>query len=92
MQAYIYQPSKTSMQSGTRNTKEWLLVFAHDGSRKIESSMGWVSSKDTMQEVKIKFPNKESAIEFAQKNKLNFEVILPKQKRFLKRAYADNFL
>ncbi len=92
MQAYIYQPSKTSMQSGLRNTKDWILIFAHDGSRKIEPSMGWISSKDTMQEVRMKFPNKESAIAFAEKNQFNFEVITPKQKKFVKRTYAENFL
>ncbi len=91
MQASIYQPTKTVMQSGMKNSQHWLLEFAHDGSRKIEPIMGWVSSEDMLQEVSIKFPNKESAIAFANKNGLAYEVIEPQQKKFIKNAYADNF-
>ena len=54
MQASIYKPTKTAMQSGTYNSTHWILEFVHDGSREIESVMGWVSSSDTMQEVTVK--------------------------------------
>jgi hypothetical protein len=91
MQACIYQPTKTTMQSGVANSKYWLLEFIHDGSRAIEPIMGWTTSKDMLQEVKIKFPSEESAIAFAQKNKLTYEIIKPQPKKFLKRTYADNF-
>ncbi len=91
MQVSIYQPTKTTMQSGVHNCKHWLLKFNHDGSREIEPIMGWTSSKDTLHEVKMKFPNKESAIDFAKQNNLNYEVIEPQLKKFVKRTYADNF-
>ena len=39
----------------------------------------------------MKFPNKESAIDFAKQNNLNYEVIEPQLKKFVKRTYADNF-
>lgn len=91
MQASIYQPTKTSMQSGLNNIKHWLLEFEHDGSRKIEPIMGWTASKDMLHQVRIKFPNKESAINFAKDNNIDYEVIEPKAKKITKRAYADNF-
>ena len=91
MQASIYQPTKTTMQSGVHNCKNWILEFTHDGSRKIEPIMGWVSSEDMLQEVKLKFPNKDAAINFAKKNNLSYEVIEPQHKKFSKRSYADNF-
>jgi hypothetical protein len=92
MQASIYQPTKTSMQSGLHNTKYWILEFIHDGSRKLEPIMGWTSSKDMLREIKLKFPNKDAAISFAKENNLIYEVKKPQQKKFIKRAYADNFL
>jgi hypothetical protein len=91
MQASIYKPTKTTMQSGTRNSEHWLLEFDHDGSRKIEPVMGWVSSQDMLQEVSLKFSNKETAIAFANKNNIEYEVVDPQQKKFVKQAYADNF-
>jgi len=91
MQAYIYQPTKTAMQSGLGNHKHWLLEFAHDGSRKLEPIMGWTSSQDMLKEVSIKFPNKDAAIAFANANNLTYEIIEAQQKKFIKRTYADNF-
>ena len=91
MQASIYKPTKTTMQSGTRNSTHWILKFQHDGSRKREPLMGWISSKDTMQEVKLKFSSKEKAIIFAKENKLDYEIIEPQAKKITKRSYADNF-
>ena len=91
MQASIYKPTKTTMQSGKCNTNHWILKFQHDGSREIEPLMGWTSSKDMMQEVRLKFPDKEKAIIFAKENHLDYEIIEPQAKKFTKRSYADNF-
>jgi hypothetical protein len=91
VQARIYKPTKTTMQSGNANNQEWLLEFIHDGSKKIEPVMGWTSSKDTLQEVKIKFPDKKTAIEFADSNRYTYEIIEPQMKKFIKQSYADNF-
>ena len=91
MQATIFKPTKSSMQSGTNNSNYWLLTFQHDGSRSIEPIMGWTSSTDTMQEVNMKFSSKEKAIDFALINELNYEVIEPQQKKPIIRPYASNF-
>jgi len=52
--AKIYKPTKTAMQSGMRNTKNWLLEFDTLNTG-INPLMGWESSKDTMSEVKLEF-------------------------------------
>lgn len=91
MQVSIYKPTKTTTQSGNLNTNHWILKFQHDGSRKIEPLMGWTSSKDMMQEVRLKFPDKEKAIIFAKENNLDYEIIEPQAKKITKRSYADNF-
>jgi hypothetical protein len=92
MQVSIYKPTKTTMQSGTRNTKNWVLEFKHDGSREIEPLMGWTSSKDMLREVKLNFSYKQAAIDFAEEHNLTYEVLEPQEKKFSKRSYAENFL
>ena len=54
--------------------------------------MGWESSTDTLEEVVLKFPSKEKAIEYAEKNNISYNVIEPNKKEFVIKSYADNFL
>jgi hypothetical protein len=53
--------------------------------------MGWESSTDTLTELKLEFSTKELAIEYAKKNKINFEIIEPNIRKITKKSYADNF-
>ena len=89
--AKIYKPSKTAMQSGKRNTKKWILEF-DTFDTEINPLMGWESSKDTMSEVRLEFPTKEQAINFAKKNNIDYYVLDPKKRKIIKKSYADNFL
>ena len=79
------------MQSGRRNTKNWLLKFDTLDTG-IYPLMGWETSKDTMSEVKLKFPNKEQAINYAKKNNIDYYVIKPQKQKLIKKSYADIFL
>ena len=89
--AKIYKPTKTAMQSGQRNTKNWVLKFdTLDGG--VSPLMGWESSKDTMSEVKLEFSNKEQAINYAKKNNIDYYIIEPEKKKIIKKSYADNFM
>ena len=53
--------------------------------------MGWESSDDTLEEVKLKFSSKEKAVEYANSNNIDYKVLEPKQKKFVIKSYADNF-
>jgi hypothetical protein len=53
--------------------------------------MGWESSTDTYSELKLEFKNKDLAIEYAKKNKIDFELIDAKKRKIVKKSYADNF-
>ena len=53
--------------------------------------MGWESSSDTYSELNLEFKTKELAIEYAKKNKINYELIEPKNRKINKKSYADNF-
>ena len=87
----IYKPSKTSMQSGIGKTKNWILEYI-DKKTGINPLMGWESSTHTLSEVKLEFSTKENAIRYAKKNRLTFELIEPKEKKIIKKSYADNFI
>ena len=79
------------MQSGKRNSKNWLLIFETiDNS--ISPLMGWESSKDTMSEVKLQFSSKDQAIAYAKKNNIDYKLIEPQKQKIIKKSYADNFL
>ena len=89
--AKIYIPAKTATQSGRGKLKDWILEFiTKDPS--INPLMGWETSTDTLEEVILKFPSKEKAIEYAKKNNISYKVIEPKKKEFVIKSYADNFL
>tara|TARA_B100000029_G_C17158220_1_gene808608 strand:- start:133 stop:417 length:285 start_codon:yes stop_codon:yes gene_type:complete len=89
--AKIYIPTKTAMQSGNGKTKTWLLKF-QTKDKKVNQLMGWESSDDTMDEVTLEFPSKETAIKYAKNNNILFEIVEPKKKSFIIKSYSDNFL
>tara|TARA_B100000029_G_scaffold510001_1_gene600493 strand:+ start:48 stop:329 length:282 start_codon:yes stop_codon:yes gene_type:complete len=89
--AKIYKPTKTAMQSGKKNTKNWLLEFDTLDTG-INPLMGWENSKDTMSEVRLEFPSKELAINYAKKNNISYYVIEPQKRKIIKKSYADNFI
>jgi len=89
--AKIYKPTKTAMQSGRRNTKNWFLEF-NTLDTGINPLMGWETSKDTMSEVKLEFSTKDQAINYAKNNNIDYYVIEPQKRKIIKKSYADNFL
>ena len=89
--AKIYIPTKTAMQSGRGKQKNWVLEFDTKDSM-INPLMGWESSTDTLGEVILKFPSKEKAVEYAEKNSISYRIIEPTKKEFEIKSYADNFL
>ena len=88
--AIIYIPNKNPMQSGLAKNDKWILEFKTKDPTK-NPLMGWESSTDTYSELKLQFNNKELAIEYAKKNKINYEIIEPNIKKINKKSYADNF-
>ena len=79
------------MQSGLGKNDKWVIEFVTKNSS-INPLMGWESSSDTLSELKLEFSTKELAIEYAKKNKINFEIIDPQKRKTVKKSYADNFL
>ena len=79
------------MQSGMAKSNIWIIEFNTKNSS-ISPLMGWESSDDTLSELNLEFSSKDLAIDYAKKNKIDFELIEPKKRKILKKSYADNFL
>ena len=89
--AIIYIPNKNPMQSGLAKNDKWILEFETKNPTK-NPLMGWESSSDTYTELKLEFSSKELAINYANKNKIDYELIEPRKRKTVKKSYADNFL
>jgi NADH dehydrogenase (ubiquinone) Fe-S protein 4 len=89
--AKIYIPTKNSMQSGLGKSDKWVIKFETENPG-INPLMGWETSSNTLSELNLEFSSKELAIEYAKKNKIDFEVIEPHKRKTVKKSYADNFL
>tara|TARA_B100000242_G_scaffold193379_1_gene139426 strand:- start:31 stop:312 length:282 start_codon:yes stop_codon:yes gene_type:complete len=89
--AKIYIPNKSPMQSGLGKINKWILEFETKDPTK-NPLMGWESSSDTMGELKLEFSSKISAINYAKRKKINYEIIEPKKRKIVKKSYAENFL
>ncbi len=88
--AKIYKPSKTAMQSGLAKSEKWIIEYITEQSG-VNPLMGWESSTDTYSELNLEFQSKELAIEYAKKNKIDYELIESKTRKINKKSYADNF-
>lgn len=79
------------MQSGLAKTEKWLLEYELTSRREPESLMGWVSSGDTLNQVRLKFDTMEGAVDFARKNGWGYTIMAPRERKVVPRNYADNF-
>ena len=91
MEARIYRPAKSVMQSGRGSAKPWVLEFEAEDARRIDSLMGWTGSSDTAQQVCLRFATKEAAVAYAEAHGLPYSVDSPRDPKVAIRAYADNF-
>ena len=79
------------MQSGLGKADKWIIKFEVENTG-INPLMGWETSSNTLSELNLEFTTKELAIEYAKKNKIDFEIIEPQKRKTIKKSYADNFL
>ncbi|MCF3593464.1 ETC complex I subunit [Rhodobacteraceae bacterium LMO-12] len=93
MPARIFRPARTAMSSGTAKTKFWVLEFAPSERRSIDPLMGWTSSGDTQAQVRMKFPTKEAALEYAAEHGIDAVVSEPHKRKANIRpgGYGENF-
>ena len=78
------------MQSGLKKYNKWIFEYITIQTG-INPLMGWESSTDTLSELRLEFSTKDLAIDYAKKNKVEFEIIESKNRKIIKKSYSDNF-
>jgi hypothetical protein len=91
MTARIYKPARTAMQSGTAKTKEWVLDYEPEQPRDVEPLMGWTSSGDMKQQLRLHFDTEAEAIAYCERNAIAYELFESKPAVRQKLSYSDNF-
>ena len=92
MPVRIYKPARSAMQSGKANFDNWVLEFDATAPRTVDPLMGWTSSADTRQQLKLTFDTKEEAIAYCEREGLPYHVLpVNPVARFIKKSYSDNF-
>jgi len=89
--ARIYKPAKTAMQSGTAKTKDWVLDYEPSEPRAIEPLMGWTSSGDMAQQLRLRFETKEEAIAYCERRGIPYQLSEPHELARRGLSYSDNF-
>jgi hypothetical protein len=92
MLARIYRPSKTAMQSGRANTKDWVLEFEPKAALRPDPLMGWTQTSDTEStQIRLSFDNRDEAVRYAEQHGIAFQLLDSKPAKRVIKAYADNF-
>ena len=91
MLAKIYRPTKNAMQSGQGASRRWVLEFEPAMAPPPEMLMGWTSSGDMRQQVRLSFSSKEEAIAYCERHGIAYQVTetVPPVRHGM--SYSDNF-
>ena len=81
------------MTSGAAGTRRWVLEFAPGTAGGTDPLMGWTGSSDTRAQVRLSFPSREAAEDFARARGIEVAVSAPKPRRpgIRPRGYGENF-
>ncbi|MBU1173881.1 MAG: ETC complex I subunit [Alphaproteobacteria bacterium] len=91
MTARIFRPAANAMQSGRGKSKNWILEFEAEEPRRIEPLMGYTSSGDMRQQVRLSFETLDAAEAYARREGLAYMVQKPHDRSPKRVAYPDNF-
>ncbi len=90
-QARIYQPCRTAMQQGQAKDRHWLLEYEQAKPRGHDPLMGWTSSADMRQQLRLTFATRDETVAFAERNAIAYRVVERERRKTRKKNYADNF-
>ena len=91
MNAKIFKPAKTAMQSGRSKFNKWVLKFSDKKNQLKDTMMGWNGGSSTISQIELKFSSKEEAVNYAKKNGIDYEVLETRERKVINKSYADNF-
>ena len=89
----IYKPTRSAMTSATNKTKAWVMGWDKQ-SMWHNTCMGWNSGSDPKSGVKLRFDELDEAVNFAERNGWEYEILEPQQRRSFdgEKDYKYNFL
>lgn len=85
--ARIFRPSRSVMTSARVSKRPWLLVFERQTPPVIDYLMGYTGGSDTLNHVELRFPSRDAAIAYAERQKLNYSVLDDRSRPGVSRAY-----
>ncbi|UYO00040.1 MAG: ETC complex I subunit [Devosia sp.] len=91
MTARIYRPARNAMQSGKGKSRNWVFVYEPEVARSIDPLMGYTSSSDMQQQIKLSFETLEEAEAYAKRNGIPYSVQAAHDATPKKVSYPDNF-
>ncbi|KAB2873757.1 MAG: ETC complex I subunit [Bauldia sp.] len=91
MLARIFRPARTAMQSGMAQTDRWMLEYEPEVPMKADPLMGYTSSSDMRQQLRIEFDSREDAVSYAERNGIPYRVLEAHERAAKKLSYSDNF-
>jgi hypothetical protein len=91
MKARLYRPSRSAMQSGGVKGAGWVFEFEPSAPRTRDPLMGWTSSADTRQQLRLNFESEETARAYCKRNGLDYVVCQPRGHEVRPKSYSDNF-
>ncbi len=92
MPARIYKPAKPATSSGKAKSRFWLLEFEPSARREADRLVGWVGSGDTREQLRLRFPSREAAIQYCRRHGIAYELAEPRGAPLRPKSYAANFL
>ena len=91
MTARIFRQTPSVTQSGPGSDKPWRLVFDPEQPRSIDPLMGWTSSGDMKQQLRLRFETKDEAVAYCERNGIAYEVFETPPHKLSRMSYSDNF-
>jgi hypothetical protein len=91
LRARIFQQPKTAMQSGRHGTHDWVLEWEPARRQQNDPLMGWWGHGDTSSQVHLRFPSREAAVAYAERENIPYDLELPPPRTQAPKVYADNF-
>lgn len=79
------------MQSGRARTGHWVIEPDRAARLEPEPLMGWVSSQDTLNTIRLSFPTRDEAVDYAERQGWPYTVDAANDRKIKPKAYADNF-
>ena len=89
--ARIFRPTRSAMSSGQHRKPVWVLEFEPAAPLIPEPLMGWTSSQDSLAHVRMGFPDRQSAIGFAERHGWRYQADKPPMSRVRPKNYVTQF-